>query len=193
VLDAAPLTADLLSSISSMRILTTSRAPLHVRGEREYAVGPLSLEVDFKAASPASLSRSPAVRLFMERVRDVQPDFRLTSANGPTVAAICQRLDALPLAIELAAPDQGADGRRPAPPARACCPARDDRSARSSRTTADDQCHGRVELPPACPAEQHVFRARYCRTDFRSKPPRRLAGPDVSSATSDDALRAVAA
>ena len=47
---------------------------------------------------------SPAVRLFVERVRDVQPDFRLTSANGPTVTAICRRLDALPLALELAAP-----------------------------------------------------------------------------------------
>ena len=40
----------------------------------------------------------------MDRLRDVQPDFRLTSANGPTVAAICRRLDALPLALELAAP-----------------------------------------------------------------------------------------
>ena len=54
--------------------------------------------------SPADLARSPAVRLFVERVRDVQPDFRLTSANGPTVTAICRRLDALPLALELAAP-----------------------------------------------------------------------------------------
>ena len=56
------------------------------------------------AKSPADLARSPAVRLFVERVRDVQPDFRLTSANGPTVTAICRRLDALPLALELAAP-----------------------------------------------------------------------------------------
>jgi len=54
--------------------------------------------------SPADLARSPAVRLFLERVRDVQPGFRLTLANGPTVTAICRRLDALPLALELAAP-----------------------------------------------------------------------------------------
>ena len=53
---------------------------------------------------PPISARSPAVRLFVERVRDVQPDFRLTSANGPTVTAICRRLDALPLALELAAP-----------------------------------------------------------------------------------------
>jgi predicted ATPase/DNA-binding XRE family transcriptional regulator len=104
VLDAAPLVADLLSSVASLRVLATSRAPLRVRGEREYAVGPLSLEVGVDSMPPADLARSPAVRLFVERVRDVQPDFRLTSANGPTVAAICRRLDALPLALELAAP-----------------------------------------------------------------------------------------
>ena len=104
VLDAAPLVADLLTSVASLRVLVTSRAPLRVRGEREYAVGPLALEADADAMSPADLARSPAVRLFVERVRDVQPDFRLTSANGPTVTAICRRLDALPLALELAAP-----------------------------------------------------------------------------------------
>ena len=52
----------------------------------------------------ADLARSPAVRLFVERVRDVQPDFRLTPANVSTVTAICRRLDALPLALELVAP-----------------------------------------------------------------------------------------
>jgi predicted ATPase/DNA-binding XRE family transcriptional regulator len=104
VLEAAPLVADLLSTVASLRVLTTSRAPLRVRGEREYPVAPLALEVGSDAMSPADLARSPAVRLFVERVRDVQPDFRLTSANRPTVAAICRRLDALPLALELAAP-----------------------------------------------------------------------------------------
>ena len=104
VLEAAPLVAKLLASAALLRVLTTSRAPLRVRGEREYAVGPLALEVGADAMSPADLARSPAVRLFVERVRDVQPDFRLTAANGPTVTAICQRLDALPLALELAAP-----------------------------------------------------------------------------------------
>jgi predicted ATPase/DNA-binding XRE family transcriptional regulator len=104
VLDAAPLVADLLTSVASLRVLATSRAALRVRGEREYAVGPLMLEAGVDAMPPADLARAPAVRLFVERVRDVQPDFRLTSANGPTVAAICRRLDALPLALELAAP-----------------------------------------------------------------------------------------
>ena len=104
VLAAAPLVADLLTSAASLRLLATSRAPLRVRGEREYSVGPLAIEADWDAMSPADRARSPAVRLFVERVRDVRPDFRLTSANGPTVTAICRRLDALPLALELAAP-----------------------------------------------------------------------------------------
>ncbi len=104
VLDAAPLIAEILSSAAALRVLVTSRAPLHLRGEREFAVGPLALDTHVDARSPADLVRSPAVRLFLDRVRDVEPDFRLTSANGPTVMAICQRLDALPLALELAAP-----------------------------------------------------------------------------------------
>jgi predicted ATPase/transcriptional regulator with XRE-family HTH domain len=104
LLDAAPLVADLLTSVPSLRLLVTSRAPLHVRGEREYVVRPLALQAASDATSPADLARVPAVRLFVERVRDVRPDFRLTPANGPTVAAICRRLDALPLALELAAP-----------------------------------------------------------------------------------------
>ena len=105
VLEAAPLAAELLTSIPSLRLLVTSRAPLRVRGEREFAVGPLALEAESSSsAHPGDLDRIPAVRLFVERVRDVQPDFRLTPENGATVRAICQRLDALPLALELAAP-----------------------------------------------------------------------------------------
>ena len=104
VLEAAPLLADLLSSVASLRLLATSRAALHVRGEREFVVGPLRFDMDPDATSLADVAQAPAVRLFVERVRDVQPDFRLTAANGSIVAAICRRLDALPLALELAAP-----------------------------------------------------------------------------------------
>jgi predicted ATPase/DNA-binding XRE family transcriptional regulator len=104
MLAAAPLVAELLTSVRSLRVLVTSRAPLHIRGEREYPVGPLPLPGASDAMSPADLARVPAVRLFVERVRDVDANFRLTPANGRTVTAICQRLDALPLALELAAP-----------------------------------------------------------------------------------------
>ncbi len=104
VLDAAPLVASLLTSVPSLRLLVTSRAALRIRGERQYAVVPLALAADTDAMSSEDLARSPAVRLFVERVRDVHPAFSLTSTNGPTIAAICRRLDALPLALELVAP-----------------------------------------------------------------------------------------
>jgi predicted ATPase len=104
VLGAAPLVGELLSLTFSLRALVTSRAALRVRGEREYVLDPLELASAPDGMSPADLARVPAVRLFVERIREVQPEFRLTSANGATVAAICRRLDALPLALELAAP-----------------------------------------------------------------------------------------
>jgi predicted ATPase/DNA-binding XRE family transcriptional regulator len=104
VLDVAPLVADLATSAPSLRVLATSRAALRVRGERLYAVEPLGLQAEADGMSPADLARVPAVHLFLDRVREVQPDFRLTFANAPTVTAICRRLDALPLAVELAAP-----------------------------------------------------------------------------------------
>jgi predicted ATPase/DNA-binding XRE family transcriptional regulator len=104
VLDAAILVADLVAGIPSIQVLVTSRAALRVRGEREFPVGPLDLEVDETLAPLADLARTPAVRLFLERVRDVEPGFRLTSGNSATVTSICRRLDALPLALELAAP-----------------------------------------------------------------------------------------
>ena len=104
VVDLAPLVADLLTSATALRLLVTSRAPLRVRGEREYTVSPLALEAGSEALSPADLARVPAIRLFLQRVHDVLPDFRLTPENAPVVAAICRRLDGLPLALELVAP-----------------------------------------------------------------------------------------
>jgi predicted ATPase/DNA-binding XRE family transcriptional regulator len=104
VMEAAPLIADVAGSCGPLRLLVTSRSPLRLRGEREFVVGPLSLEAGAAPTSVADLARVPAVRLFLERVRDVRPDFRLTLANGPAVLEICRRLDALPLALELAAP-----------------------------------------------------------------------------------------
>lgn len=98
VLAAASLVADLIAAVSSLQIVVTSRAPLHVRGERAYTVGTLAI------GSQADTLGAPAVRLFVERIQDVQPEFEVTEANSPTIAAICSRLDALPLALELAAP-----------------------------------------------------------------------------------------
>ena len=104
VLAAAPIVADLLTVATTLRLLVTSRTRLGVRGEREYPVEPLAVDSDPDSPPTENEPRSPAVQLFVERVRDVQPDFRVTSANGRTVTEICRRLDALPLALELAAP-----------------------------------------------------------------------------------------
>ena len=83
--------------------MVTSQAPLHVYGEHEFPVPPLALP-DPKSMPPLEvLSRLPAVALFVERARAVKHEFALTKENAPTVAAICARLDGLPLAIELAA------------------------------------------------------------------------------------------
>jgi predicted ATPase len=103
VLDAAPLIASLLTGVATLRVLATSRAPLRIRGEREFTVGPLALHAGEGDAAGAA-GAAPAIRLFVDRVRDVAPQFRLTAANEAAVNAICRRLDALPLALELAAP-----------------------------------------------------------------------------------------
>ena len=112
-------------SVAALRILVTSRAPLRVRGEREHPVGPLSLDVDVDAASPADLARGARGAALRGAGSRRRTDFRLTPANGPTVIAICRRLDALPLAIELAAPWIKAltaeDLLRPARARMSCC------------------------------------------------------------------------
>lgn len=103
VVAAAPLIVDLLVSASDLKILVTSREPLHVQGEQLYQVPPLELPDPARQASVEELSQTEAVALFIERARLVQPDFRLLEVTAPVVAQICSRLDGLPLAIELAA------------------------------------------------------------------------------------------
>jgi predicted ATPase/transcriptional regulator with XRE-family HTH domain len=103
VIGAAMLVADLLANCPRLTILITSREVLHLRGEKELPVQPLAVP-DVKQLPPlAALAQYAAVELFVERARDVQHDFALTDASAPMVAEICQRLDGLPLAIELAA------------------------------------------------------------------------------------------
>jgi predicted ATPase/class 3 adenylate cyclase len=85
LLPAAPQLAELLAKTPQLKLLATSREPLHLAGEHEYAVGPLA--------------KRDAVALFIDRARATTPDLD----PDETVAAICRRLDNLPLAIELAA------------------------------------------------------------------------------------------
>ncbi len=100
---AAPQVAGLLADAPRLNILVTSRIPLHLRGEHEFAVPPLALP-DFKhLPALAALTQYAAVELFIERAQAVRPDFAVNNDNAPAVAEICVRLDGLPLAIELAA------------------------------------------------------------------------------------------
>jgi predicted ATPase len=102
VLAAAPLVADLLQQAPGLRVLVTSRVVLRVRGEQEWRVEPLGVP-PAESTPPATLAGNPAVRLFVDRVRAVQPGFTLDSGNAAAVAELCRRMDGLPLALELAA------------------------------------------------------------------------------------------
>jgi predicted ATPase/class 3 adenylate cyclase len=101
LLTAAPMVRELLGSAPRLRVLATSRASLHVSGEHEFSVPPLTLGAKADAAEESEVNE--AVTLFLERARAVRQDFRLTTKNRAVVAEICARLDGLPLAIELAA------------------------------------------------------------------------------------------
>jgi predicted ATPase/transcriptional regulator with XRE-family HTH domain len=103
VVDAAPIIAEVLMAAPQVKAIVTSRTALEVYGEHTYTVAPLPLP-DLDHLPPLKdLQRYPAVALFIERARAVQPAFALSSANAKAIAAICARLDGLPLAIELAA------------------------------------------------------------------------------------------
>jgi predicted ATPase/DNA-binding XRE family transcriptional regulator len=103
VVDAAPEIAALLAACPLIRVLVTSRAPLHVRGEQEYPVKPLVLPALDHIPQVDEVKSTSAVELFLKCAQAAVPDFVLTQANVTAVAAICRRLDGLPLAIELAA------------------------------------------------------------------------------------------
>lgn len=100
---AASSVAALLAACPRLQILATSRAPLHVQGERLIPVPPLTLPTLAPLPALTALARTPAVALFLQRAQAADAAFVLTHATAPAVAAICTRLEGLPLAIELAA------------------------------------------------------------------------------------------
>lgn len=102
VLDAAPIVRRLLDA-PAVRVIATSREALRLRGEQEFPLLPLAVPRVGSDAAPEELERSPSVRLFVDRASEVMPSFEVTPTSLRTVAAICRRLDGLPLAIELAA------------------------------------------------------------------------------------------
>jgi predicted ATPase len=101
VLPAACELSDLLARCPGLQLMVASRAALRMRGEHELPVRPLLVP---DAGDPWPLPAVPSARLFLDRVEAAAPGFRLTRGNAPAVAAICRRLDGLPLALELAAP-----------------------------------------------------------------------------------------
>jgi predicted ATPase/transcriptional regulator with XRE-family HTH domain len=103
VIDAAPVIAEVLAAAPQTKAIVTSRAALEIYGEQTFIVAPLPLPDRDHLPPLKDLQRNAAIALFVERARAVQPAFKLTSANAPTIAAICAHLDGLPLAIELAA------------------------------------------------------------------------------------------
>jgi predicted ATPase/DNA-binding CsgD family transcriptional regulator len=99
----AALVDGLLAACPTLRVLATSREPLQIAGERQYRVTPLALPESAPRPGVDALTHSPAVQLFVDRAQAVAPAFRITPENASLVAAICTRLDGIPLALELAA------------------------------------------------------------------------------------------
>ena len=97
---AAGVVAELLAAASGLTVLATSRRPLHLHGEQELPVPPLEVPREGETEEVAAFG---AARLFVQQAAMVRPGFALTPANAGDIAAICRRLDGLPLAIELAA------------------------------------------------------------------------------------------
>ncbi len=103
VLDAAPSIGKLLASAPRVKAIVTSRSPLRIDGEREYAVPPLTTPPLDLPLDAQSLKNYASVALFVERASAVKSDFTLSPENASAIAELCVRLDGLPLAIELAA------------------------------------------------------------------------------------------
>ena len=102
VVDAvAELVTTLLGAARDLRVLATSRENLGVYGEQVFALMPMP--VPAAASSLAVLMEVPAARLLVERVREVRVQFQPSESDAPVIAAVCRRLDGMPLAMELAA------------------------------------------------------------------------------------------
>jgi len=102
VLDAAPLVAEMVLTCPRLKILATSREPLHLTGETELSVQPLELP-PATMDSPRRIYELAAPKLFVERAAEAKREFVAQDADAQVIAEICRRVDGLPLAIELAA------------------------------------------------------------------------------------------
>lgn len=103
IMACAALAEQLLRTCPKLRLLTTSREPLGSGGEMVWPVPSLSLPDLHQPLTVENLTRTEASQLFIERTQAVQPGFRLTATTAEAIVQVCQQLDGLPLAIELAA------------------------------------------------------------------------------------------
>ncbi len=103
VVACARMVEALLQTSPGLRILATSHQPLEIAGEHVYRVPTLSVPDTRRLPAIANLEEYESVKLFTERAASVLPTFRITEENAMTIAQVCQRLDGIPLAIELAA------------------------------------------------------------------------------------------
>ena len=99
----AQLVDELLRACPNLSIMATSRIGLDVPGELTWRVPALSVPSPEGRVAIGVLGQFDAVKLFVERAKRVRPNFTLDDSNGPAIAEICQRLDGIPLALELAA------------------------------------------------------------------------------------------
>ena len=104
LLDSAPLISELLAAAPQLSVLGTSREYLHIYGEQEYTVQPLSLPDPNNSGNVEELRKAEAIALFIQRARAVNPNLTLDEEALQHLTQICVRLDGLPLAIELCAP-----------------------------------------------------------------------------------------
>lgn len=100
---AAELVARILASTPAVRILATSREPMHVLGESIWVVPPLQMPGAGQSIEPDAVVAYDAIRLYLDRARRAAPEFEITRENVSAVVQLCRRLDGIPLAIELAA------------------------------------------------------------------------------------------
>ena len=147
---AADLASQLLSRCPTLSLLATTREQLGVPGEVTYTVPSLSVPAERELADVESVAAFEAVELFVDRAVRVRPNFVVTDDNAPAVAEICQRLDGIPLALELAAArtrvlSPRTDLRRPRRPLRAA----DDRCPHPDAAATDTAGVGGLELRTA--------------------------------------------
>jgi predicted ATPase len=103
LLEAGPPLAQLLAACPRLKVFVTSRVVLRLQGEHNYEVPTLTLPPAEHRPSLEQLGRYEGIRLFMQRAQAANSQFTITTENAPAVVELCRRLDALPLAIELAA------------------------------------------------------------------------------------------